>query len=38
LLSEQQSGLLRIISDKIDALEADLSVSDAGREAESNGK
>jgi hypothetical protein len=36
LLSEQQIGLLRIISDKIDALEANLSVSDAGGEAESN--
>jgi hypothetical protein len=38
LLSEQQSGLLRIITDKIDALEADLSVPDAGGEVKSNGE
>jgi hypothetical protein len=38
LLVEQQEGVLSLISDKLDELEADLSVSDADKEGVLNGK
>jgi len=38
LFVEQQDGILQLISDKLDELEADLSVSDAGDGEVSDGK